>query len=120
LQRHPLISIITIHYNHGVGLKRTVDSILAQTKRQEIEWIVIDGGSTDGSVDYLKGLGNQIDILVSEKDAGIYDAMNKGLHLSNGEYVWFVNAGDALHDEGVVASVLSKGLRHRMRVFCRM
>ena len=107
MQRHPLISIITIHYNHGVGLKRTVDSILAQTKRQEIEWIVIDGGSTDGSVDYLKGLGNQIDILVSEKDAGIYDAMNKGLHLSNGEYVWFVNAGDALHDEGVVASVLT-------------
>ena len=93
-----------------MGLKRTVDSILAQSQRDAIEWIVIDGGSTDGSADYLRGLGEGIDVLVSEKDAGIYDAMNKGLHLAKGEYVWFVNAGDALHDEGVVESVL-KGIK---------
>lgn len=106
MEAKPLISIITIHYNHGVGLKRTVDSILAQRQREAFEWIVIDGGSTDGSAEYLRGLGDRIDVLVSEKDAGIYDAMNKGLHLCKGEYVWYVNAGDALHDDGVVESVV--------------
>lgn len=89
-----------------MGLKRTVESILSQSERKAIEWIVIDGGSTDGSVDYLNGLSTDINILVSEKDAGIYDAMNKGLGRAHGEYVWFVNAGDALYDAGVVKKVV--------------
>jgi glycosyltransferase involved in cell wall biosynthesis len=89
-----------------VGLKRTVDSILAQTERNAFEWIVIDGGSTDGSADYLRGLGDRIDVLISEKDRGIYDAMNKGLVKAKGDYVWFVNAGDALHESQVVSKLL--------------
>lgn len=106
MQNQPLISIITIHYNHGVGLRRTVDSILSQTEKKAFEWIVIDGGSTDGSVEYLNGLSEDINILVSEKDGGIYDAMNKGLGKAQGNYVWFVNAGDALHDPDVVKKVV--------------
>ncbi len=107
MQDQPLISIITIHYNHGVGLRRTVESILAQTERKAFEWIVIDGGSTDGSAEFLKGISADIDVLVSEKDGGIYDAMNKGLGKAQGQYVWFVNAGDALHDESVVKVVVA-------------
>ncbi|MEY3593381.1 MAG: hypothetical protein RL041_353, partial [Bacteroidota bacterium] len=77
---HPLLfSIVTIHFNDLEGLRRTADSIMGQTERKAFEWIVIDGGSTDGSVAYLESLGDQIDVLVSEKDGGIYDAMNKGL-----------------------------------------
>ena len=107
MSQAPLISIITIHYNHGKGLRRTVESILGQQHRQDWEWIVIDGGSTDGSVDYLTGLKDQIAVLVSERDAGIYDAMNKGLRRATGEYVWFVNAGDALHGPDVLEKVVS-------------
>ena len=61
---------------------------MGQQHRQDWEWIVIDGGSTDGSVDYLTGLKDQIAVLVSERDGGIYDAMNKGLRRATGEYVW--------------------------------
>lgn len=80
-------------------------SVVEQTARKSFEWIVIDGGSTDGSAEYLHEIKGQIDILISEKDKGIYDAMNKGLRLAKGEYVWFVNAGDALHDKRVVEEV---------------
>ena len=101
-----LISIITIHFNHFGGLKRTVDSIRNQSDRESFEWIVIDGGSTDGSADYLHGLGNNIDCLISEKDGGIYDAMNKGIRKSSGRYLWFVNAGDTIHDSKVVENLV--------------
>ena len=122
MQDQPLISIITIHYNHGVGLRRTVESILAQTERKAFEWIVIDGGSTDGSAEFLKGISADIDVLVSEKDGGIYDAMNKGLGKAQGQYVWFVNAGDALHDDSVVKWWLLQfvDLKKTMQVFCQM
>lgn len=102
-----LISIITIHYNHGEGLRRTVDSIVNQTEKSKIEWVVVDGGSNDGSVEFLRSLGDEIDCLISEKDEGIYDAMNKGLLHCNGQYVWFVNAGDALHSLDVVSKILA-------------
>lgn len=89
-------------------MRRTVESILGQQHRQDWEWIVIDGGSTDGSVDYLTGLKDHISVLVSERDGGIYDAMNKGLRRATGEYVWFVNAGDALHDPLVIGQVVGE------------
>lgn len=99
------ISIITIHYNHLDGLKRTAESILLQTRRDFFEWIVVDGGSDDGSVDFLKELGSGIDCLISEKDRGIYDAMNKGIAQSTGKYLWFMNAGDTIHNHDVVAQI---------------
>lgn len=89
------ISIITINYNNLKGLKRTVESVVNQTW-QEFEYIVIDGGSTDGSKEYLESQAIHLDYWVSESDAGIYNAMNKGIQKATGEYLLFLNSGDHL------------------------
>ena len=93
------LSIITINYNNADGLRKTLASVASQTYR-DIEHIVIDGGSTDGSVDVIKDYVNQClmyDVLwVSEKDKGIYNAMNKGIRKATGEYCQFLNSGDTL------------------------
>lgn len=101
------ISIITICYNDRNGLKKTFQSIKNQ-KSRDFEYIVIDGGSTDGSVDLIKENKDIIDIWISESDKGIYNAMNKGARLAKGEYVTFVNSGDCLADEKVVVDVLAQ------------
>lgn len=85
------ISIVTLNLNNLNGLKKTACTI---PNIDGIEWIVIDGKSTDGSLEFLSGLERKPDILVSESDSGIYDAMNKGIHLAKGEYVNFMNSGD--------------------------
>lgn len=100
------LSVITINYNNLNGLKRTLRSVQEQTAREQIELIVIDGGSTDGGAEYLRAAASLIDQLVIEKDRGIYDAMNKGLHLATGKYIWFVNSGDAIHDPGVAEELI--------------
>ena len=94
-------SIITINYNNCEGLRRTIESVVAQTCR-DFEYIVIDGGSTDGSVDVIKRYAQQIDYWVSEPDKGIYNAMNKGVAQAHGEYCLFMNSGDMFHDKKVV------------------
>jgi glycosyltransferase involved in cell wall biosynthesis len=99
-------SVITINYNNLKGLKRTFASVQAQTKRNSIEFIVIDGGSSDGSAAFLEQHRSQINLLISEPDKGIYDAMNKGLKRATGEYVWFVNSGDSIRDEKVAEKLL--------------
>jgi glycosyltransferase involved in cell wall biosynthesis len=91
------LSIITISYNNLEGLKKTKASIANIWPNSEVEWIVIDGGSDDGSKEYLATV--QPEKHVSEKDKGIYDAMNKGLQLSDFEYVWFLNAGDEFNQD---------------------
>lgn len=101
-----IFSVITINYNNLEGLKRTLESVWSQTAIDKIQFIVIDGYSTDGSVEYLNLHRKRIDILVTEKDKGIYDAMNKGLAAASGEYVWFVNSGDAIYDPHVTESLL--------------
>lgn len=75
------LSIITINYNNYDGLKRTMDSVFFQTFK-DFEWIVVDGGSTDGSKDLLSSHGLEISQWVSEADSGIYNAMNKGIRMS--------------------------------------
>lgn len=102
-----ILSVITINYNNLAGLKRTVDSVLQQTARAAIEFIVIDGGSTDGAADYLREIESQINVLVIEKDKGLYDAMNKGLQRATAPYVWFVNSGDIIYEKEVAAKVLA-------------
>ena len=94
-------SIITINYNNCEGLRRTIESVVAQPCR-DFEYIVIDGGSTDGSVDVIKRYAQQIDYWVSEPDKGIYNAMNKGVAQAHGEYCLFMNSGDMFHDKKVV------------------
>jgi len=88
-----LISIITINYNNLEGLQKTIESVTNQTWG-DFEYIVIDGGSNDGSVSCIESFTDKIDYWVSEKDHGIYNAMNKGLKLANGKYVVFMNSGD--------------------------
>jgi glycosyltransferase involved in cell wall biosynthesis len=95
------LSIITINYNNLEGLKRTVESVVSQTWR-EFEYIVIDGGSTDGSAEYIESQSEHIDYWVSEPDKGIYNAMNKGIVKATGEYLLFLNSGDHLYDKEVI------------------
>lgn len=89
----PLISIITINYNNLEGLKKTIESVTNQSW-QGFEYIVIDGGSDDGSKEYIKSKSDKIDYWISEPDKGIYNAMNKGITKATGEYLLFLNSGD--------------------------
>jgi glycosyltransferase involved in cell wall biosynthesis len=102
----PSFSVITINFNNLKGLKRTFESVQCQTGRKHIEFVVVDGGSTDGSVAFLQENKNHIDTLLIEPDKGIYDAMNKGLNMATGDYVWFVNSGDSIRDEKVTENLL--------------
>lgn len=98
-----ILSIITINYNNLGGLMATVCSIKNQTW-QEFEYIVIDGGSTDGSKEFLETEKEFIDFWLSEKDSGIYNAMNKGINAAKGEYLLFLNSGDHLFNEKVLGN----------------
>jgi glycosyltransferase involved in cell wall biosynthesis len=89
-------SIITINYNNKDGLEMTIQSVLKQTYKN-FEYIIIDGGSTDGSVEVIKKYATQIDYWVSEPDKGVYNAMNKGIRKATGDYLNFMNSGDTYH-----------------------
>lgn len=101
------LSIITINFNNSSGLKKTLESVKNQTSKN-YEHIIIDGASTDGSVDLIKEFlmdseyAKQVSFWCSEKDKGIYDALNKGISHANGRYCLFLNAGDYFADENVV------------------
>lgn len=101
MSKDPLISIITVNLNDLKGLQRTMKSIFRQTW-QDFEYIIIDGGSTDGSEDYLEKYAEKVDYWVSEKDSGIYNAMNKGIKKASGEYLLFLNSGDELYTSNVL------------------
>jgi glycosyltransferase involved in cell wall biosynthesis len=92
------LSIITINYNNIPGLQKTMDSVFVQHYRN-FEYIIIDGGSTDGSKALIEAHAAKISLWVSEKDHGIYHAMNKGITAARGEYLLFLNSGDFLLDE---------------------
>ena len=100
------LSIITVNYNDSKGLQRTIESVISQTFK-DYEIIVIDGGSTDESVDVIKQYEQHIDYWVSEPDGGIYPGMNKGLRLAKGEYVNFMNGGDCYHSSDVLEKIFS-------------
>lgn len=97
-------SIITVNYNNKEGLRRTIESVISQTF-QDREFIIIDGGSTDGSADVLKEYDHEITYWVSEKDTGIYNAMNKGIAKSSGDYLNFMNSGDCFYSSEVLEKV---------------
>ncbi|MFD0864099.1 glycosyltransferase family 2 protein [Sungkyunkwania multivorans] len=99
-----MISVITINYNNRVGLARTMTSVLDQ-KVADYEYIVVDGGSDDGSKELIESHADRLAAWVSESDTGIYNAMNKGIALSKGGYLLFLNSGDALADENILANI---------------
>lgn len=100
----PRLTIITINYNHLDGLRRTIDSIVNQTFC-DYEWIVIDGGSTDGSKELLEQCQSHFAWWCSEPDKGVYNAMNKGLAHATGEYVNFMNAGDIFATPNILSEI---------------
>ena len=99
-----LLSIITITYNAEQFLERTIQSILAQTD-QDFEYIIVDGKSKDGTLQIASTYKNRVNQLISEPDKGLYDAMNKGLKLAKGDFVWFMNAGDEINDKETVSRI---------------
>lgn len=94
----PLITVVTVCYNAVNELEKTMLSVLNQTY-DNIEYIVIDGGSKDGTVDIIKKYADRLAYWVSEPDKGIYDAMNKGIHAAKGEYLIFMNGGDSFKSD---------------------
>ena len=103
------ISIITINLNNKEGLERTILSVIQQSY-SDFEYIIIDGGSSDGSKDVINKYSDKISFWVSEPDAGIYNAMNKGIKHSNGEYLLILNSGDVLYDNTTLNKVIDFGL----------
>lgn len=101
------LSIITINYNNKSGLQKTVDSVLSQTFTN-FEYIIIDGGSADGSTDILGQEQDRITYWVSEPDKGIYNAMNKGILQAKGEYLQFLNSGDWLVNENILSKIFDE------------
>lgn len=101
-----LISVITVVRNNKDGLRDTADS-LANQRFTDFEWIVIDGASTDGTAECGPLLSQQPTVWISEPDMGIYDAMNKGLSVSEGDWIYFLNAGDTLCEQGSLDFVAS-------------
>jgi glycosyltransferase involved in cell wall biosynthesis len=118
----PKVTIITITYNAGRFLKNTIDSILGQTNT-EFEYLIVDGGSKDDTLDIIRqypnrqyasfeeacgreGAADGLIHWISEPDKGLYDAMNKGIRLAKGSFVWFVNAGDKIYDSNTLKAVV--------------
>lgn len=95
---HPKFSIITVTYNAAAVLEDTIQSVISQTYRN-VEYIIVDGQSTDGTLGITAKYKKHIHQIVSEPDKGLYDAMNKGISLATGDYLCFLNAGDALHED---------------------
>lgn len=102
------LSIITVNFNDAEGLERTIKSVISQTFH-DYEYIIIDGGSTDGSVDVINKYESYIDYWVSEPDGGIYPGMNKGLRQAKGEYLNFMNGGDRYHSSDVLEKIFALG-----------
>lgn len=105
---HTKISIITIVYNNIRDIEYTIQSVLAQSY-PHIEYIVVDGASTDGTTQLLQHYEPRLAKLISEKDKGIYDAMNKGLQAATGDYVLFLNSGDSLYDKETIQQIVTQG-----------
>ncbi len=101
------VSLITVSFNSVKTIEQTINSVLSQNY-ENIEYIVIDGSSCDGTQEILKKYEEKLDILIIEKDKGIYDAMNKGIRLSSGEIIGIINSDDFYHDNNVINEVVEK------------
>ena len=106
MYRHltPKFSVITVTYNAAAVLEDTIQSVISQTYHH-VEYIIVDGGSTDGTLDIIGHYRDRIATVVSEPDKGLYDAMNKGMHLATGDYLCFLNAGDSFHEDDTLQSI---------------
>jgi len=103
----PKITIITVVYNAEKTIEQTIKSVIAQSY-PDIEYIIIDGKSDDGTIDIINKYRSKISLFISEEDNGIYDAMNKGINHSSGEILFFLNADDYLVDNEVIGEIIEK------------
>ena len=101
---NPWISVITVCLNNKMTISDTIASVLTQTYFR-IEYIIIDGGSTDGTVEIIKSCGTRISKFISEPDKGIYDALNKGIRIASGDIIGILNSDDSFYDEKVIEKV---------------
>lgn len=104
---NPKVSIVTVVFNAHLDLEKTILSVINQTY-SSFEYIVIDGGSTDGSLNIIKKYQDKITHWISESDGGIYEAMNKGVSLSSGQWINFMNAGDSFASETVIEAIFKE------------
>jgi len=98
------ISVITVNYNDKAGLAKTIESVTNQTLKP-LEFIIIDGGSNDGSKELIEQNQDKIDYWISEKDSGVFNAMNKGIKAAKGDFVIFMNGGDCFIDNSVLENI---------------
>ena len=103
------LSILTVNLNNESGLRRTINSVINQTY-SDFEYIIIDGGSYDGSLDVIEKYAKKITSWLSQSDRGIYHAMNKGIQKANGEYLLFLNSGDCLYSANVIEQIINNNL----------
>ena len=94
----PKFSVVTVTYNAQSTVEDTIQSVITQTYHH-VEYIIIDGGSTDGTLDIVERYRDRIALVISERDNGLYDAMNKGMARATGDYLCFLNAGDSFHED---------------------
>ena len=100
----PLISVVTVVFNGELFLEETIKSVLTQTY-DNVEYLIIDGGSTDGTLDIIKRYEDRIDYWISEQDNGIYDAMNKAIVITSGDWVNFMNSGDTFYNNNTLKNL---------------
>lgn len=103
--KQPIITIITVAYNVVNTIEKTILSVINQTY-PDIEYIIIDGGSFDGTISIIEKYSSKISYWISEKDNGIYDAMNKGIEKANGKYIQFLNASDVLYKKNTIQHII--------------
>ena len=103
---YPRISVITVVFNNAKNIERTILSVVEQDY-QNLEYIIIDGNSDDGTLDIIQKYEDKISRWISEPDEGLYFAMNKGLEFATGDYVWFINSGDEIFDGDTVSKMIS-------------
>ena len=116
MNKYPKVSIITVVYNGIDFLEETIKSVISQTY-PNIEYIIVDGGSTDGTLDIIKKYEAHITKWISEPDKGIYDAMNKGIDLATGDWQNFLNAGDSFVDNNVLEKIFTTNLENITLVY---
>ena len=109
------ISMITVCYNPGDTIRSALDSVLNQ-KHDSVEYIVVDGGSNDGTIEMIRGHGDRISKFLCEQDSGIYDAINKGIDHATGDVIGLVHADDVLADESVLSDVAKEFEKHRHKM----
>lgn len=111
-----LVTVVTVVFNDKQNIEKTIHSVINQTYKN-IEYIIIDGGSKDGTMDIVKKYKNFIDHIISEKDNGIYDAMNKGIKLASGKWINFLNSGDTFNNKKVIESISFKDYENYAMIF---